>query len=178
MNNPIKPEDITIKSVKIIKSLSEETFCYTATIYVNGKPFCKGSNHGHGGPDFYTPIKKNNGSLAALNNDLEKLDSDLALTPVKDYPDLSNNLELVVGELLNIHQLIAEAKNILKRISYFETVDGKTNLMQFSSKIKPSNFSADDVREHFGEKRISDNKIIVLNGLPIDEVAKLLAKYM
>ena len=49
MKKPI----ITLKSVKYLKSLSEETPAYTAKIYVNGKFFSDVSNDGHGGSDMY-----------------------------------------------------------------------------------------------------------------------------
>jgi hypothetical protein len=47
MTKPI----ITLKSIKVHTTLSEETPCYTAKIYVDGKFFSDVANHGHGGPD-------------------------------------------------------------------------------------------------------------------------------
>jgi len=42
---------ITLKSVKYFAEMSEETHCYSATVYFNGKPAGKVSNRGHGGCD-------------------------------------------------------------------------------------------------------------------------------
>lgn len=47
---------IELKNLKTLASLSEETHCYTATIYVDGKPAFQASNRGHGGCDDYRPI--------------------------------------------------------------------------------------------------------------------------
>ena len=43
---------IEIKNVKHNKQLSEETYCFSATLYVNGKRVGQCSNHGHGGQTF------------------------------------------------------------------------------------------------------------------------------
>ena len=48
---------ITLKSIKHMPSLSEETAAYTATIYVDGVKFAYVSNRGHGGCDEVTPCK-------------------------------------------------------------------------------------------------------------------------
>lgn len=39
-----------VKSIKILRSASEETLCYTANIYINGKKIGGVINHGMGGP--------------------------------------------------------------------------------------------------------------------------------
>lgn len=44
---------IEIRSLKIARSLSEETTAYTADIYVDGVKTFAASNHGHGGCDMY-----------------------------------------------------------------------------------------------------------------------------
>lgn len=43
--------NLTLTSIKYLESLSEETPAYTATVLLDGKPFCHVSNHGHGGCD-------------------------------------------------------------------------------------------------------------------------------
>ena len=45
-----KPE-ITLKNIKHHVGLSEETYCYTATIYVDNKRWGTTENRGHGGSD-------------------------------------------------------------------------------------------------------------------------------
>jgi hypothetical protein len=44
---------ITLKNLKHAEFASEETHCYSATVYLDGKRFCLASNDGHGGPDRY-----------------------------------------------------------------------------------------------------------------------------
>ena len=44
---------IEIKNVKINSSFSEETICFKADVYVNGKKTAYAENDGHGGSTFY-----------------------------------------------------------------------------------------------------------------------------
>src|SRR3546814_1760777 len=48
--------EIALKAIKIHKGRSEETYCYTATVLVDGIPAFHASNHGHGGCDNYQPV--------------------------------------------------------------------------------------------------------------------------
>lgn len=43
--------NFTLTKIKYLESLSEETPAYTATVLLDGKPFCNVSNHGHGACD-------------------------------------------------------------------------------------------------------------------------------
>lgn len=56
MNKP----SITLKNVKYAEFASEETACFDATVYVDGKRFCTVSNRGQGGPNDFHPIKPQN----------------------------------------------------------------------------------------------------------------------
>lgn len=47
---------IELRKLKVMESLSEETTCYSADIYVNGKPAFLASNHGHGGSDDFHAV--------------------------------------------------------------------------------------------------------------------------
>lgn len=58
---------IEVKNVKIYDSLSEETLCFTATVYKNGKRIGTAKNTGHGGS---TDVRLDNGDFGdtALEN--------------------------------------------------------------------------------------------------------------
>ena len=45
---------ITLKNVKHYAAMSEETNCFEATLYIDGKKVCEVSNHGQGGPNEYS----------------------------------------------------------------------------------------------------------------------------
>lgn len=52
---------IELKNLKTAEFASEETQCYEATVYVDGKAFCIASNQGHGGSDSYDAIRPRGG---------------------------------------------------------------------------------------------------------------------
>lgn len=67
-NNQTKPS-IELRSIDFCAGASEETPCYSAKLYVDGRHFANVSNHGTGGcDDVYpaTPSPAFNGELAAL----------------------------------------------------------------------------------------------------------------
>jgi hypothetical protein len=47
--------NITLKNLKIAKFASEETLCFKATVYIDGKKAGEVSNDGHGAPNMYWP---------------------------------------------------------------------------------------------------------------------------
>jgi hypothetical protein len=47
--------EITLKNISHNERLSEETNCFSATIYIDGKKAGEASNHGHGGPTMLHP---------------------------------------------------------------------------------------------------------------------------
>lgn len=44
---------VSLKALKVIESQSEETICYSATVYLDGKPVLYASNDGRGGADLF-----------------------------------------------------------------------------------------------------------------------------
>lgn len=48
---PTFPAEVTLKSIRIHHGLSQETYAYTATVYLAGKRVGTVENDGHGGPD-------------------------------------------------------------------------------------------------------------------------------
>ena len=50
----VKTMKVTLKSVKFMESLSEETNCFSATVYINGKRVGTAENRGCGGPTSYS----------------------------------------------------------------------------------------------------------------------------
>jgi hypothetical protein len=51
----ILPTNIELKNVKVHADMSQETHCFSATVYIDGKKAGVVSNHGHGGCHNYHP---------------------------------------------------------------------------------------------------------------------------
>lgn len=90
---------VELKNIKRIAALSEETHCFDATIYIDGKKAGTVQNSGHGGPDSFSP------------RDLQKVLNDYAATlPPIDVSDMYDDgtvhtmpqdAETIVGQLMD-----------------------------------------------------------------------------
>ena len=58
-----------LKKIKLFEEMSEETNCYVATVYINGKEAISVRNEGHGGCDTQYPIAPYDQSIIAAAND-------------------------------------------------------------------------------------------------------------
>lgn len=109
MNKPI----ITLKNIKHMESLSEETNCYSAALYVDGKKWGTVSNHGHGGcDDVHLDAAYTYGMLSSLEAQIKET------YPSEDYQGLiiEPSLETICGDLIEEFLTIKDAK---------KTVSGK-----------------------------------------------------
>lgn len=52
------PDGWKLKGLKTLESLTDETLCFTASIYVDGKKIGTAQNAGHGGPNSYTFVSE------------------------------------------------------------------------------------------------------------------------
>jgi hypothetical protein len=83
---------IELKNVKYAAFASDETHCFEATIYIDGKRAATVSNDGHGGPDEIVPHQ-----IADKINDYAKT------LPPSDYEGMSipETAETIIGDLMN-----------------------------------------------------------------------------
>ena len=133
---------ITLKSIKYSDFASQETACYQAKIYIDGKPFAGVSNDGRGGCDDVYPLDRV-GDMKAWRARFDAIEADLAKTEIVStiknadgtffsYP---NNLESECGRLMDEWHHMKEVKKILRRVSYIKA-DGK--LYQLPARYKPT----------------------------------------
>jgi len=93
--------NITIKNVKHSEFASQETHCFEATVYVDGKRAFKVSNSGHGGSDEYHGLDKKT-HWAATHGIITTINEELGKEIIKgEFGEVQNNLEVVVEELVN-----------------------------------------------------------------------------
>ena len=119
---PVTPEPtietqtrVTLKNVKYAAFASEETACFEASVYFDGKRVGSVRNEGHGGCDYETVTDRD--GWAAMMGFIETL---------SDYVDddadyrLEADLELVCSHLLNAHLDRKEWNNRLRgKIMYY-----------------------------------------------------------
>src|SRR3546814_9580900 len=102
---------IALKALKIHKGLSEETYCYTATVLVDGIPAFHASNHGHGGCDNYQPVPGYKGPSELEISAWLKANKEPCIS---HGMSLEYDLELMVGELLEHHERTATLARMLR----------------------------------------------------------------
>lgn len=163
----MKQPKIELKNIKHSAFASEETHCYQATLYVDGKKFATVRNDGHGGCDMVDPLGK------VTHEDIRKLDATIKktfpkITDLIPGKELDTDLECLCSELVNAFLSKKEYKKILRRVSYIK--DG--SIYQMPAKVKPT-------KENLAEiKRVAPwaKGITFLNELPEEEAFELLRK--
>jgi len=108
--------NITLKSLKVCEWNSEETTCFTATMYVDGQRVCKVSNEGHGGPNMYMPVY--NESL------LKKAQDFVGAIPCKGY-SFNHDLDTWLGDVMEKMEEEKQLKRWCRTKIVARTKDGK-----------------------------------------------------
>ncbi len=159
---------IEIRNLKFSAFASEETHCFEATVYIDGKRAGTARNAGHGGPTDIHPREC-----------LERLNAHAATLPkvVSDIPDEKDPTGFFTyapsGESL-VDDLVAEAlierdlkKALAKRVLF--TVAGKAGIFQL--KACKADVLAQTLKDPRLGQRLKADKI--LNLLPFDEALVL-----
>ena len=145
---------ITLKSIKYTAWASQETHCFQAVIYLDGKRALNVENDGRGACNNYWGIKDQTKSeeLEMLTKctkygaDFVKENRDLTMEvdgetiDMSDMPD-SELLDWLIADLVNEHLCLKEMKRCLKsKITFFDGEDKK--IYNFKSKPTPEAMSA------------------------------------
>ena len=106
---------IELKNIKYTAFQSQETHCFEASVYIDGKKAGTVSNDGRGGSNNYFP----NTLYATLDDHAKTLPKfDLAAAAgVKDHEPhmVSPDPDTLIGELVNEHLRIKEDKRLVAR---------------------------------------------------------------
>ena len=165
---------LELKNIKHTQWASEETHCYQASLYVDGKPVAIVSNDGHGGCDRDYDHPKFKGDYRATMKAVHDYFKTLPNTDACNlFPDgMAQELEFwcsdQVNEFLNKKHIMSNVKRILKKVSFMQ--DGK--LMQFGTNVKPSTMTFQQIRRH--DTSLKDVKF--LNEMTLDEVATIVVE--
>ena len=78
--------NLEMKSIKHSNFASQETYCYQAVVYLDGKPFADVSNDGHGGCDYVHPHDKSplTKVKGAWNKKFQEIEEYFASLPKND----------------------------------------------------------------------------------------------
>lgn len=127
--NTTRPQTFEIKNVRRLAGLSEETECFTATLYVDGKRKTTVKNSGHGGPNSYnglTPLEQQAYDLIAHNwlNENDKGYREY------DFRDAHEALDVLVGILCENYENAARMRRLFKKHVLFTLPGDKPGEMR------------------------------------------------
>lgn len=158
--------NIEIKNVKYAAFNSEETHCFSATVYKDGKAWCTVRNEGHGGPDDFNPVKGND--YKALYKEIKEFEKTLPQRECS-WNDkktgkpcmMDSNLEIVIGDLMNEWLIVSDVKKLLKKPTAFKP---NKDIVQW--KGKPDVAFLDAITKKFPD-------YIIMNRLALSEAVTL-----
>lgn len=97
--------DIALRNIKHAAFASEETHCFSATVYIDGKKAGTVSNAGHGGPNDYEPHTLE----ATLDAHGLTLPVHHLLVGTVDH-EITVDAEILIGDLVNDYLVSRELK--------------------------------------------------------------------
>jgi hypothetical protein len=156
---------LELKNIKHTSWASEETHCYQASLYVNGKPVAIVSNDGHGGADRDYP----HGQFRPQLKDFTDVGG--------DYPSVMRKVHEYFKSLPNIPSEWC-ADGLPQKLEYWcaEQVDDWLSARELKKKLKAGFLFqfADKVGVFYHKTRPSRaHKATILNDLPFDEALSI-----
>ena len=173
---------ITLKSIKYTAWASQETHCFQAVIYLDGKRALNVENDGRGACNNYWGIKDQTKSeeLEMLTKctkygaDFIKENRDLTMEvdgetiDMSDMPE-SELLDWLIADLVNEHLCLKEMKRCLKKKIFFFDTENK-NIYSFN--LKPTTEAMSSCKRNYSDK----DHWVYLNDVSEQEAFKLWRK--
>tara|TARA_R100000008_G_scaffold18544_2_gene9384 strand:- start:1113 stop:1616 length:504 start_codon:yes stop_codon:yes gene_type:complete len=106
--------EIEVKNVKFVEAFSEETFCFTASIWVDGKKVGEASNRGHGGQtdliynDGYPHKSATHKAIKEYCETLPPMQSDMEVITLEDGEEIDRSWTMEYDPYILIDELIGE----------------------------------------------------------------------
>ena len=198
-NNPFQPKDLDptlaamgprstmeLKNLSHNVTFSEETHCFSASVYINGKRMFCAKNRGCGGPNDYLPFDFANGkeafveamSLAreeAKQYTLKKIELGEDLQWAIDAFGDGKSDELIdwlIADLINEQLTLKEMRKTLKK--KVTVYDPKSNDILHLGRDKPTDEILEKYKNHFATRSEIKNAKdwIWLNTIPEAEAYK------
>tara|TARA_R100001443_G_scaffold24547_2_gene36949 strand:+ start:117 stop:623 length:507 start_codon:yes stop_codon:yes gene_type:complete len=160
-----------MKAIKHFEWASEETFCYQANVYLDGKPVAVVSNDGHGGCDRDYDHPKFKGDYRAVMKSIEEYFKSLPPSPlsyegtdgVMIHDSLPQSFESWCHEEVREYLIKQDIRKAMKRKHIVKMkADGRKGyyLYEFAFKASVAN-----INKHYPNS-------VILNGLPFEEAVK------
>lgn len=163
----MKEVKVTLKKIAFYERMSEETNCFAADLYINGKKVGEAKNDGQGGcTNYYTYTKENNEIIRQAEEYFKSLPMKVSEYGFKYQP----SLEYAIDEQFELYMKAKEEKKMQKLMETAILI-GKPNSMTYSyfkQKVRLSQFPV-NVLQSFVDKlraeHCTDGKVILNTNL-------------
>ena len=152
----MKINKLELKNIKYIASMHEETPCYKADIFINGKKAIRVSNHGHGACDDHYPLDP------FTYEDVKNLEKYLAKLQDDDFEPIDSWCHDRLYEYLDQKKIKRDMK------TKFICINKNTN--ELFAYEKNTGISDSAFQDHMDKNHPSS---MCLNFLPFDQAWKL-----
>lgn len=156
---------IEIRNVKYAAFQSQDSHCFQATVYKDGKRWCVASDDGNGGCINFTPLPKSNQTGKELYKEINAFDEGAESVTTTNGGNggfsYLRTLDIVVGDRVNDWLTEKETKRILKKLT-IQDVDGKL----YSFKQPYSEAFAEQVEKQYPKAKI-------LNAMPFKDAVAI-----
>ncbi len=162
--------NIELRSIKHSAFASEETYCYQAKVYVDGKHCANVSNNGHGGGDYQHPVKGAATSLAKIETWIEANHPPIDMSRYAGgdlaTSDTKMDLEMLCIDLINDWLDTKEIKRMMaSKVLLFDGEKVQGMSWKGIRKVTTSHIEAAAMRYP---------KRIILNRLTLDEAKAIM----
>lgn len=153
--------NLEMKAIKFSEWASEETYCYQANVYLDGKPFAMVSNDGHGGCDREYSHNKFKGDYRATMKKVDEYFKSLPNTdPCEYFPEgLEQTFERWCHDQVCTYLYRRDLKKALKKAKVVQRKDDQGKMCLWDFNIRAN---SDIIKAKYPEA-------IILNDLPEDE---------
>ena len=163
---------IELKKIKHSEFQSQETNCFQADLYVDGKPFAIVSNDGIGGCDMHYKHPKNSQSRDEFHEQLDSLfkwhrENTTYETEYDERGYSEGSLDTTVSDLLVEHLITKDVKKLMSRSMIVFKKDEKG---YYKYGKKKYNITKDRIGWFNNQmwQRFKDNWVCI-NNMPLDE---------
>lgn len=160
---------IELKNIKYSEFASQETSCFQATIYIDGKKVGTVENDGHGGTDMVHPWAVAQ-QIDAYAETLPKIVCSFEDPDTGKPAEMSQNHETIFGDILTNWLFARDLKRIMTKRVLFTKADG----LIYQSKT----MAAPALKQYLSEPKLADlyKDKQVLNLLPFEQALTIYKK--
>lgn len=157
-------------------TMSEETYCFSADVYVNGKKSFAVENRGHGGCDSFYPYGEEGKKI------LKEVEAWAKTLPPIPFPEsgdpdrtLETDIEIVIGELVEQKLLEKDVSKLQKGMTQKTFFMTKDDVLENPASQRFVKAPYDDKVKSYLDNKYGLDNILILNDLSRGDLERYLS---